>query len=468
MPTVISRLFSVESLIKPDRRLGPLPGTKDAYRELLHIALPSVAEMLMVSLVGSIDTMMVGRLGPEAIAAVGLTTQPRMLLLAVFMALNTGVTAIVARRKGEGRREQAQLTLRNASVLILIIAAILMIPSIWAAQPLMLLAGAQADTLADATVYFQILALVLPINALTMAICAAQRGIGNTRITMVVNIVANLVNVVFNFFLIEGNWGFPRLGVAGAAIATAIGFTVGLVLSILSIAHRDSFLHLKLRASWRLHPDILRSIVNVGGNAALEQVAMRIGFFVFARIVADLGTIAFATHQICMQFLNITFTFADGIGVAGTSLVGQYLGKKRPDLSVVFGKISQRIAMIVSLALLSVLIILREPLVAIFNTDPEILALGSQIMIVVALFQPFQTSSVVISGCLRGAGDTRYVARIMLMCVTGIRPLASVLMVYVFHAGLLGAWLSSLLDMSIRVVCVYTRFASCKWFDIEV
>ena len=71
MPTVISRLFSVESLIKPDRRLGPLPGTKDAYRELLHIALPSVAEMLMVSLVGSIDTMMVGRLGPEAIAAVG-------------------------------------------------------------------------------------------------------------------------------------------------------------------------------------------------------------------------------------------------------------------------------------------------------------------------------------------------------------------------------------------------------------
>ena len=98
----------------------------------------------------------------------------------------------------------------------------------------------------------------------------------------------------------------------------------------------------------------------------------------------------------------------------------------------------------------------------------QILALGSQIMIVVALFQPFQTSSVVISGCLRGAGDTRYVARIMLMCVTGIRPLASVLMVYVFHAGLLGAWLSSLLDMSIRVVCVYTRFASCKWFDIEV
>lgn len=468
MPSLVRRLFSVQPMVKPERRLGDLPTSKQAYKELLNIALPSVLEMVLMSLIGSIDTMMVGRLGPEAIAAVGLTGQPRMLLLAIFFALNTGVTAIVARRKGEERMEAAQLTLRNACVIIILIAGVLMIPSLLAARPLMFLAGAQADTVQDATIYFRILAYVLPVNALTMAITAAQRGVGNTRITMVVNIVANLVNVVFNFLLIEGHFGFPRLGVAGAAIATAIGFCVGFVLSIWSVRRKDCFLHLSFRANWRLDKATCASIAKLGGNACLEQVALRIGFFTFARIVADLGTLSFATHQICQQFLNLSFSFGDGLGVAGTSLVGQYLGRKRSDLSVMFGKVTQRVALVVSMVLLIFFVAFRHPLVGLFNSDPAIIALGGQVMIIAAIFQPFQTSSVVISGCLRGAGDTRFVARIMLLCVAILRPILAWTLVEVFHVGLIGAWSASLIDMIIRLVCVYIRFNSCKWIDIRV
>lgn len=471
---ILERIFSVQNMLPKKHIRGEIPSSAQAYKNVWHIAGPSVLEMVAQSIIGLMDTMMVGTLGSTAIAAVGLTNQPRMLMLAVFFAMNAGVTAIVARRKGEGRPEEANRTLRNALLLILGLTFVIMIAALAFSRQLMELAGAQPDTIDDANTYFRILAWALPVNALNMCINAAQRGVGNTRITMMVNIIANLVNVVFNYLLIGGNLGFPALGVTGAALATVLGFTVALVLSLISIlghSKNNGFLRLSFKADWRLHSDTVRAITRVGGNAMIEQVAMRIGFFVYARIVADLGTKAFAAHQVCMQFLNITFTVGDGIGIAATALVGQKLGEKRPDLSMLYGKVSQRMAFAASMTLLSVLIIFRTPLVSMFideTRDPEVLALASQVMIMVALFQPFQTSSVVISGCLRGAGDNRFVARIMLVCVTLIRPLLSLLAIYRLNFGLMGAWAASLVDMSIRLLCVYTRFNSAKWFDIKV
>lgn len=339
------------------------------------------------------------------------------------------------------------------------------------ARPLMWLAGAKEDTVDLAQTYFTIVSSVLPLNALTLCINAAQRGVGNTRITMYVNIVSNAVNIVFNYLLIGGNLGFPRMGVAGAALATLIGFVAGFLLSVYSVASRKSagrFLHISIHNSWKPRRDSLQAIGKVGGNAMLEQVALRIGFFVYARLVADLGTIPLAAHHLCMQFLNLSFSFADGLGVAGTSLVGQMMGRGRPDLSMMYGKVAQRVAMVMALCLASVLVTLRYPLVGLFTSEAEVTALAVQVMLVVAAFQPLQASSVVISGCLRGAGDTRYVAGIMLVCVALIRPILTYVGIHWIGLGLLGAWCASLIDMSLRLTCVYRRFAGGKWFAIKV
>lgn len=472
MPGPIGRLFSVDHLLPAEKREGDVPSTKQAYRDVIHIALPSVAELVLVSLVGSIDTMMVGTIGPEAIAAVGLTGQPRMLVLSVIMALNIGVTAVVARRRGQNLQAKANEALRNALVLVLGLSLLLMAIALPLASPLMRLAGAMDDTIDMARIYFLITSSVLPLNAITLCINAAQRGVGNTRITMYVNILSNAVNIVLNWLLINGNLGFPRLGVAGAAIATAIGFIAGFIMSLWSVFSLKSvgrFLHVSLRHNdWRLKKDTLQAISKVGSNAMLEQLALRIGFFVYARLVADLGTMAFAAHQICMQFLSISYNFGDGIGIAGTSLVGQMLGKERPDLAMLYGKVSQRMALVVALVLASLIALLRYPLVSLFTNDPQVLALAASVMLMVALFQPFQTSSVVISGCLRGAGDTRFVAAIMLVCVTLIRPTLTYLGIHWIGLGLIGAWSASIIDMTVRVSAVYARFHSGKWTTIKV
>jgi putative MATE family efflux protein len=330
-------------------------------------------------------------------------------------------------------------------------------------------AGAiEGETLEQSTTYFRIIIAAVPINALTMAICASLRGIGNTKVTMYVNTVSNVVNIFFNYLLIEGHFGFPRLEVGGAAIASVIGMTVGFILSITALTRRNGYLQLSFHGSWKPKAEYLRPVFKVGGNAVLEQIALRIGFFMFARIVAGLGTDDFATHEICMQFLNITFTIGDGIGVAATSLVGQNMGRGRPDISMIYGKAAQRSALTVSVLLITFIISLRVPMIKLFNNDPYIVDLGSKVMIIVALFQPFQTTSVVISGCLRGSGDTRFIAVVMMICITLIRPSVCLFNVYVLDLGLIGAWGASMFDMVIRMCIVYIRFARFKWAQIKV
>ena len=477
----LKRLLAPEYLVKQEHRLGDLPDGKTAYRDVMRIALPSIVEMVLMSLIGSVDTMMVGNeLGAEALSSVGLPTQPRMLILCLFFALNVGVTAIVARRKGEERQEDANATLRNALMLAFGLSIVLMLAAVVFAEPLLRLAGGDtAETekvFTDAVDYFRIMTYALPMNALAMCICAAQRGIGKTRITMWVNIASNLINVFFNYCLIGGHLGFPRMEVQGAALASAIGMGAGFLLALFTVVAGGRFkgyLHLSIHDKWRFEKESMRSIVKVGGNAAVEQFGVRFGFFVYARILFSLGTTMYAANQICMQLLSITFTFGDGLGVAATSLVGQNLGRKRPDLSMLYGKISQRFAVMISIVLGVLIVAFRYQIAGWFigentlNAD-QVIAYAASTMLVLAAIQPFQTSSVVLSGSLRGAGDNLYVALIATICVSVVRPVMAVIAVYVLHLGLTGTWVFGLAEIVLRFAFFYPRFASGKWKDKKV
>lgn len=480
MKEAIRRWFSPGFLVKEEKRLGELPGGRDAYRKVAAIAMPAIAEMVLMSLIGSADTIMVGQLGKTALAAVSLPGQPRMIMLALFFALNVGVTAIMARRKGEGRREAANQTLRNALLLSFSLSVVVSLLAVTFAKPLMRLAGGHANTPDDALVfqgavdYFVIMAWALPVNAVSMCISASLRGVGDTKIPMKVNITSNLVNVVFNYLLIFGHLGFPKLGVRGAAIASVIGMVSGMGLAFLAVMRQgQSYLRLSLSDNWRPDRETMRAIVKVGGNAVVEQVSMRIGFFLYSRIMYSLGVTMFAAHNIAMQFLALTFNFADGLSVAATSLVGQNLGAGRRDLSLLYGKITQRIAWVTSLAMGVFTALMRYPVSQLF-IDPStpdafhVIQFAAETMLVVALMQPVQMTSIVLSGALRGAGDNLYVAGVMLLCVSVIRPIMAFLAVDVLHLGLALTWLLSLAEIFLRLYLFHRRFESGKWADRRV
>lgn len=469
MPSLLARLlsfFTVSKMLKPEKRLGDVPSTKKAYENFFKVAWPSAIEALLVGLVGSVDTMMVGSLGEGAIAAVGITNQPKYIILAVIFSLNVGVTAVVARRKGAGNRDLANHTLRVAILLSFMMSLITCSIGYIFAEEILIFAGAEDVYLHDAINYFRILTISLVFTALNLTINAAQRGCGKTKISMVTNVVANVINLIFNFFLINGIGVFPRLEVKGAAIATAIGAFAACIVSLISLSRKNAYLNLRFKTSWKINKTIIEPIFKVSGSAFIEQVFMRIGFLAYAIIVAKLGTTAYATHLICMNILNISFCFGDGFGIAASSLVGQNLGARRPDISTLYGKIGQRLAFIVSTVLVFVFILGRYFFVSLFSDIPAVITLGASIMIIMALSTHAQTSQVVISGCLRGAGDSVFVAVTSLISIAIIRPILTYLLCFPLGLGLAGAWISLLIDQVFRFITSYYRFHSGKWAKI--
>jgi Na+-driven multidrug efflux pump len=208
--------------------------------------------------------------------------------------------------------------------------------------------------------------------------------------------------------------------------------------------------------------------LKISSSAFVEQVFLRIGFLAYAAIIARLGKNVYATHIICMNILTLSFCFGDGLSVAASALVGQNLGAKRPDLSIMYGKTGQRIAFMISSVIFLIFLFGRGLLVSLFSSNADIIALGANIMILAALGTHMQTSQVVLSGCLRGAGDTAYVAITSLISVAIIRPLITWLLCYPLGLGLYGAWISLLVDQCFRLVTSYTRFSSGKWSKIII
>jgi Na+-driven multidrug efflux pump len=169
-----------------------------------------------------------------------------------------------------------------------------------------------------------------------------------------------------------------------------------------------------------------------------------------------------------MNIMTISFAVGDGVSIACSSLVGQSLGAKRPDLAIIYGKTSQRIGFLIAVVLGLLIAIFRVEIISLFNTDPQIISSGSIIMLILSVIMLFQIAQVITIGSLRGAGDVKFVAYISLLSVTIIRPLLTYIFAYPLGWGLTGAWASVLLDQSLRYLIGKWRFAQAKWTRIEV
>ena len=465
---IMKKFFTVSGMIKPNQRLGDLPTTKTIYTNFIKMAWPSALEALLVGLVSAVDTMMVGGLGKHAIAAVGITNQPRFILLAMIFSLNVGITAVTARRKGQEDQTGANNTLRAGILLASIISLVMATLGYIFAKPILLFAGAEDSYINEAMTYLRIIMFSIPFQSLNLTINAAQRGCGKTKISMWTNISSNLVNIVFNYLLINGIGIFPRLEVAGAAIATTMGACVAFIISIATLFRRNNYLSFYYKAKWSLKRYVLKPILRVSSSAFVEQVFMRIGFFAYAAIIARLGTTAYSTHLICMNILSLSFSFGDGLSIAASALVGQNLGAKRSDLSIIYGKTGQRLAFMISTGIFFVFMFGGEFLVSLFSDEQAIIALGSSIMILAAFSTHAQTSQVVMSGCLRGAGDTTYIAVTSFISIALVRPFLTWLLCFPLGLGLYGAWIALGLDQLFRLVVNFRRFSSGKWAMISL
>jgi putative MATE family efflux protein len=446
--------------------------SKMVYRDIVRIAFPSMVEMILTQLASMVDLMMVGQLGSAALNAVGLSTQPKFLMMTMFMAMNVGATAMVARCKGAGDPKRANLVLRQAILMTFIFSTVGAVFGYIFADHLIALMGATDPvSLSGGAVYFRIQMAGLPLLALTATATATLRGVGNSRTPMMYNLMANLINVLFNYLLIYGNFGFPRWEVAGASLATVIGQTVAFVMAYISLLGGKNYIRLNLRKGFKPDGGAIRSIVKIGFPAMLEQCVMRVGMIIYTRTVTGLGVVAFATHQICQNIQAFSFMNGQAFAVSATSLTGQSLGKKRIDMAQIYTKRTRRVGMGISVCIALVSFFFGGKIVALYTSGPdaeEIISIGTKLMMLVALIQPLQSSQFILSGSLRGAGDTRSVAVIIFITILIVRPGIAYLFVYVFKTGVIGAWIAFAADQALRSLLVLLRYYSGKWKYIKI
>lgn len=471
--------FNPKYILRRTEMLGELPDTKSALSQFFKVSWPAMLESILIGLVAFIDTRMVSVISTDAVAAVGVTGQPRMIFYAVFFAINIGVTAIVSRRTGQKDTDGAKQCLAQSVSLTVVLGIILCSIAIAFAEPLVSLAGAKKEILDNSAAYFRITMLGMLFTSVGMTINAAHRGTGRTRIAMVTNITANLVNCLLNYLLISENFlnnalHITPIGVEGAAVATMIGNIVSCIMSLWSVfISKNTVLHIKIKDCFVIRKEVLKLHASISRNAAIEQIFLRIGFFITAVMVNNLGTPSISTNTICMNILTLSFCLGDGLGVATSALVGMNLGKKRQDLSLLYGSLGQRVGAIFSLLFMVLFFTYGTNMVSWFipENDPNgefIMDAAQYIMVLLALTMPAQISMVVYSGCLRGAGDTMFVAISSLLSIAIIRPVFTYVFAYLCEFGVAGAYGALLVDHYFRLLICWLRFKGGKWAKIQI
>jgi len=329
--------------------------------------------------------------------------------------------------------------------------------------------GALSDTIDGATDYFSIQMIFFPAQIVGLAIAACLRGAGHTRAAMMMNVVANAVNLPLNYLLIFGKWIFPAMGVAGASLATGISYLVALVMGI-ALASRGRYdFVLSRRGPWRPDFPLLRRVLKIGFPALIEQMIMRAGVLLFTRIISSMGTVAYATHQAGITLLNLTFNNGQAFSVAATTLVGQSLGRKLPAMAKRYAVEARKMTLLISVVICAALMVWGGSLIdALFSDDPAVIDLGRRVMQVMAAAQPLMAICFITVGALRGAGYTIAPMVATSVGVAVVRPIASFYVVFVLHGDLTLVWATLIADYLVRAVILLWLFYRGAWLKTKV
>ncbi len=442
-------------------------GEGSVARRVLSLAWPSVMEQSLITLVGLVDAYIVGHLGAAAIAGVGLGGQVLNLTAALFGAVGVGATALIARHIGAQEPSEANHLAGQAIVLALGISGVAALISFLFATPIMVALGAAPEVVQAGAAWLRVVAPSFIFMGVLLIGTGALRGAGDTRTPLAVMIGVNLINVVVAWTLTRGLFGLPKLGVVGTGLGAASGYVVG-GLAVFILLQRGRG-HLGL--GWRLPaPDRarLRRILNIGLPAGTEQVLLQVAMLNLALILSQLGTAAYAAHNIGIRIVAMAFLPGWGFSVAATTLVGQELGAQNLDRAREVTYISFALAGAVMTGMGLLLFAFSDPIMRLFTTDPEVIRLGIITVRVDGLLQPLIAASFVFSGALRGAGDTRATMVITIGSIWFLRLTAAYLFAITLGLGLLGVWLAIGLDFASRALWFWLRFRSGKWATLKV
>ena len=429
-------------------------------RAFWSIMLPALVEGFLLQLFGIVDTLMLGNTAESAvnIASVSIANVPHVLLVNTIAAFCIGATTSIAFYTGQGRSEKVSAVARQTALFVLVISLVITVVALAFASPIVEFAGADDELHERATLYFRLVIAALPIEALLVTATACLRGIGITKIAMLYNVIAGALNVLGNYLLIYGKWGFPEMGVAGAALSTSLSKCVAFAIAAWYILGRESAVRIRFSESFRFTADGIGRVIRVGITTAMEQLLLQGGNVIAVKIIAGLDTPSIAAFNICTTVNGLSWRPGGACQVASTTFTGRDLGEGRPEKARARTLMVYRYALCFCAFMTVFMLVMRYPIARLFTPEEIIWRKAGHALVFDALTIIGVTSHLVFSGSLRASGDQKYPLIASMLSIWTARVFFASLLV---RAGILNVDLARMcvgLDQMIRGTIVTTRF----------
>lgn len=436
-------------------------------RKIARLAWPAVLEMTLYTFVWIADTAMVGRLGKEALSAVGLAGQLTFTLEWVLGAIGVGATAMVARYVGADKPDRVRRVSAQALLLGLIIGLFASISLFLVAPFVFRIVRMEPLVESQGTAYMRIVSLGSCTLIPTFVAGGILRGTGDTRSPLFVALLANATNVVLDYLLIFGAGPVPKLGVAGAALATVLGQTVGLF-AIMAFVFRRRAVSISPRDILAFDGRLLKRLISVSSPAGLENLLVDGARTCVTFMMAALGTTSFAAAQIAITAESVSFMPGYGLAIAAGVLTGQGLGRK--DMDYTRFEIAQCLVLSISVMgiLGSLFLLLPRQIIGLFTYDREVVELGATCLLIAAFEQPGIAVAEVLAGAFRGAGDTKAAMKVAAAGAWGVRVPLTYVVVFVLDLSLIAVWTVMVLEWSVRAIIAYWHFRRGRWAMTEI
>ncbi|HSW56507.1 MAG TPA: MATE family efflux transporter [Ignavibacteriaceae bacterium] len=435
------------------------------YKKILQVALPAIAGLSTQMVVSLVDTAMVGRIDDAtyALAAMGIGVLATWALISFFSSLATGIHVVVARKFGEGDYISCGVTLNNSLLLAVLIGAVVAMVGVFFSYPIAHLFATDETVGNYASEYLYYRFMGIPFFLISVSFRGFFFGISKTKIFMFSGVITNLLNIIFNYIFIYGEFGFPKMGLAGAGLGSTLatmfdGFFY--IVIIMLPSYRKRFQNLKHLS---LNKNIISAILKISLPVSFQNVFILIGFLSFVSITGIIGTLEQAATQAIISTLFISFLPCFGFGIAVQTLVGNNLGAKKFLLAKIYGFETAKIATIYTIILGFIFIIIPQYVLLIITNDQTIIDTAVPSLRVAGFAQIFYGIGVVLANGLQAAGRSFYVMKSEV--ITNILifvPLAYFLGVYL-ELGLTWAWMALPVYIILYSLIIYLKFNSVDW-----
>jgi multidrug resistance protein, MATE family len=447
----------------------PLSAQRRPIVELLLLSLPTVAQFASYVVLQFIDTLMLAWVGDIPATAVGNAGGVVWSVMALGFGTILVVNALVSQSFGRNDPVECGRYLWQG-VWFSLIYGTLALSSLPVASWLFQSLGHEHALAIAESQYFRITIAFTAVKLVAASLGQFLLAVNRPLVVMSASIAGVMVNIVANYVLIFGKFGFPALGVGGAAWGTNIALLFELAVLVGFIAY-DPRIGRRFNArDWRPRRREMGQLLRVGLPSGLSTVAEVSAWSLFSIwVIGFFGTVAMAAHTYAFRFMMISFMPAVGIGSAVTALVGRYIGAGRPDLAAQRAHLGFAVAGTYMVVCGVGLMVFREPLIGIFSADPEIIRIGGLFLVMMAIYQIFDAMYVVYNGALRGAGDTLVPAIVLgvlvwTFCVGGGYIVATRWP----QAGIVGPWVTTTLYGALLGIFLMMRFVKGKWRKIDL